>query len=195
VDVQAFLAALDTAQTTPPPAVALGGPEVGNTGEVVIHLTAGRYVLGCVRRGAEGRRHGSSGEARVLVVTAPVASGREVPPPATEEVGMVDFAYVGPDRWPAGSHMLRIENRGQQEHQLRLARLRRGTSLQDWMNAEEPEEHATAVAGIARLGPGAVAYLPVELSAGAYVAYCLIPDPASGVPHGEMGMVRAIQVE
>jgi uncharacterized cupredoxin-like copper-binding protein len=195
VALTAFLAALDTARTTPQPAVALGGPEVGNTGEVVIHLTAGRYVLGCVRRGAEGHRHASSGEARVLVVTAPLASGREVPPVATQEVGMVDFAYVGPERWPAGSHMLRVENRGQQEHQLRLARLRPGTSLQDWMNAEDPDEHATAVAGIARLGPGAVAYLPVELSAGAYLAYCLIQDPASGLPHVELGMVRAIRVE
>jgi len=195
-DPTAFVAALDTARATPQPAIALGGPEVGDTGEVVIQFTPGRYVLGCVRRGPEGHRHASTGEAKVLVVTdAPVASGREVPPPATQQLRMVDFAYVGPERWPAGSHMLRVENGGRQEHQLRLVRLRPGSSLQDWLSADDRDKIGTAVAGIARLGPGAVAYLPVELPAGAYVAYCLILDPASGRLHIELGMLRAIQVE
>jgi hypothetical protein len=194
-DVGTFLAALDTARTTPQAALAVGGPEVGDTGEVVVQLTAGRYVLGCVRRGADGHRHASTGEAKFLMVTAPLTSGREIPPAATQEVGMVDFAYVGPDRWPAGSHVLRVENRGRQEHQLRLARLHPRSSLQDWLESEDPDDHATAVAGVARLGPGAVAYLPVELPAGTYLAYCLIPDPASGSPHVEMGMLRVIHVE
>jgi hypothetical protein len=39
------------------------------------------------------------------------------------------------------------------------------------------------------------AYLPVDLVAGSYVIYCLIPDAASGRPHVELGMLRAIQVE
>lgn len=107
---------------------------------------------------------------------------------------MVDFAYVGEERWQAGPHVLRVENSGRQEHQLRLVRLPPGSSLQDWLNADDPGEVGTAVAGVARLGPGAVAYLPVELPAGAYVAYCLIPDAASGRPHVELGMLRAIQV-
>ena len=85
------------------------------------------------------------------MVTAPLASGREIPPAATQEVGMVDFAYVGPDRWPAGSHVLRVENRGRQEHQLRLARLHPRSSVQDWLESEDPNDHAAAVAGVARL--------------------------------------------
>jgi len=47
----------------------LRGPEVGDIGEVVIQFTPGRYVLGCVRRGREGHRHASTGEAKILVVT------------------------------------------------------------------------------------------------------------------------------
>jgi hypothetical protein len=90
--------------------------------------------------------------------------------------------------------MLRVENAGTQDHQLRLARLRSGASLQDWMKAPNPGLLAQAVAGVARMGPGAVAYLPVELSAGSYVAYCLVTDPASGREHVLMGMLRAIHV-
>jgi hypothetical protein len=62
------------------------------------------------------------------------------------------------------------------------------------MHAPDPSAVATPVAGVARMGPGAVTYLPVELSAGSYVAYCLVTDPASGREHVEMGMFRAIQV-
>ena len=164
----AFLSALDTASATPPPlALALGGPEVGDVGEVVVRLTPGRYVLGCVRRGSQGHRHASTGEAKLLVVTsAAVTLSRKSPPPATQQLRLVDFAYVGPDRWPAGSHLLRVENGGRQEHQLRLALLRPGASVQDWMKAAGSGAIATNVAGVARMGPGAVAYLPVELAAG-----------------------------
>jgi hypothetical protein len=196
-ELGAFLAALDTARGTPLPALALGGPEIGDTGEVVIQLTAGRYVLGCLVRGRDGHRHASTGEAKAIVVTeTSAASGLEAArPAATQDVGMVDFAYVGPERWSAGSHMLRVENRGRQDHQVRLARLRAGSALESWLHAGDPGTHATSVAGVARMGPGAVAYLPVELSRGTYVLYCLVPDAASGRPHVELGMFRAIQVE
>ncbi|MGH7696761.1 MAG: hypothetical protein ACRENH_17360 [Gemmatimonadaceae bacterium] len=96
----------------------------GDIGDVVVQLTSGRYVLGCVRRGWTGHRHASRGEAKVLVVT-----------------------------------------------------------------------NATPVAGVARLSPGGVAYLPVELTAGDYVVYCLITDPKSERRHVELGMFRAITVD
>ena len=194
-DLGAFLTALDTAAATPRGATALGGPEVGDTGEVVLQLTPGRYLFGCVRRAQNGHRHASLGETKVLLVTGgPVAAGRTSPPASTGELKLVDFAYLGPDTLPAGAHMLRVENAGTQDHQLRLARLRTGASVQDWMKAPNPNLVAPAVAGVARMGPGAVAYLPVELSVGTYVAYCLVTDPASGREHIQMGMLRTIQV-
>ena len=189
-----FLAVLDTANFTPPPTLALGGSEIGDSGDIVLQLTPGRYILACVVRDGDGHRHLSIGEAKTLVVTnAQVSAARDRPPVATQEVKMVDFAFVGPERWPAGSHMLRVPNEGRQDHVLILARLRPGSSLQDWMKA--PDDIATPVAGVARIGPGAVAYLPVELQAGAYVAYCLVTDPSTKRQHIELGMLRAIFVE
>jgi hypothetical protein len=107
---------------------------------------------------------------------------------------MVDFAYVGPEQWASGTQLLRIENTGRQDHQMRLVRLREGASLQDWMEAEDPDALATTVAGMARVGPGEVAYLPVTLTTGTYIATCLVADGATKRPHIELGMLRAIRV-
>lgn len=194
-DLKAFLSALDTGRATPKPAVAMGGPEVGDTGEVVVQLPVGRYLLACVRQSPDGRRHASAGEVKMLTVSKALAASRTVAPRATEQIRAVDFAYVGSERWQAGSHMLRIENAGRQDHQLRLVRLRAGSTLRDWVRTPAPGRHGVPVAGMARMSPGSVAYLPVDLERGTYVLHCLVTDTATGRPHVLLGMFRAIQVE
>jgi hypothetical protein len=194
-DMKAFLAALDTGRATPKPAIAMGGPEVGDTGEVVVQLPPGRYVLACVRQGAGNRRHASLGEAKLLIVSKRLAASPNPPPRATQQIRTVDFAYVGADRWTAGPQMLRVENAGRQDHQLRLIRLRPGSTLQDWVKASNPGRHGVAVAGVARLSPGSVAFLPVDVERGTYVLTCLVSDTASGRPHMALGMFREIHVE
>lgn len=195
-----FVAALDTAAATaaatPSAATAVGGFEGGASGDVVVHLTPGAYVLACVRRGDDGHRHAHRGESTTLTVRSASAADSTFasPPPSMQSINMVDFAYVGPDQWTRGAQFLRIENTGQQDHQLRLARLRDGATLQAWMTADDPATVATVVAGMARVGPGEVAYLPVDLTPGAYVAYCLVPDAKSRQPHVELGMLRQILV-
>lgn len=191
-----FIAALDTAPATPRSGQAIGGPEVGTSGDVVLHLAPGVYVLACVRRGANGHRHAHGGEFARLVVQPlrPADSVFASPPPSVHTIRMVDFAYLGPERWTRGAQILRIENTGKQDHQVRLVRLREGASLRAWMTADDPDTVATPFAGMARVGPGEVAYLPVDLVPGAYVAYCLIADAITRRPHLELGMVRLIQV-
>jgi hypothetical protein len=75
-----------------------------------------------------------------------------------------------------------------------LARLREGASLQAWMQADDPDTVATTVAGMARLGPGEVAYLPVNLTPGTYIEYCLVTDAITKRAHIELGMLREIHV-
>ncbi|MEO7822491.1 MAG: hypothetical protein ABIS15_02710 [Gemmatimonadaceae bacterium] len=55
--------------------------------------------------------------------------------------------------------------------------------------------HGEAVVGVARIGPGQVAYLPMFLEPGSYLATCLVQDPRTKTAHIEMGMFKAIQVE
>lgn len=188
-DPERFLQALDTASTTPLSALALGGPEVGDTGVVLIRFAPGAYVFGCVRRGPSGHRHAFEGEARLVMVSGEESAEM---PRASDTVRMTDFAYNTSGSWPAGPNMLRIENAGAQDHQVRLARLHDGASLRDWLDAEG--RLGTDLVGVARMGTGAVTFLPVDLQAGAYVLYCLIPDPGSGEPHIALGMLKSIRV-
>ena len=195
-DVAAFIAALDTTPSTPSPGVALGGPEVGAHGDAIVHLAPGVYVLACVRRGDDGHRHASAGEARTFYTRVATAADTAFasPPTSMQSVQLIDFAYVGADHWTAGTQLLRIENTGKQDHQLRLARLNQGATLQAWATADDPSTVATTIVGMARLGPGEVAYLPVDLTPGSYIAYCLVADATTKKPHVEMGMMREIQV-
>jgi hypothetical protein len=125
-EIASFLAALDTLPTTPQPGVAMGGPEIGAIGDVVVRFTPGRYVLGCVRRGPDDHRHASKGEATtLLVVASPVDSIAAAVPRDTQEVRMADFAYLASETSATGSHMLRVENTGRQDHQMRIVRLRK----------------------------------------------------------------------
>ncbi len=188
----AVLAALDGTGADPSVALAIGGPEVGDTGEAILDFTPGRYLLACVSRGEDGHRHLAAGEARLLVATAaPPAPA----PSGTVRLELRDFAYGGPDRWPAGPARLEIVNLGRQDHQVRIAHLKEGVSIRDWLHADDPGDVALTEVGMARMGPGTTAFLDVQLARGAYVLYCLVADPASGRQHVDLGMVRPMQVD
>lgn len=189
-------AALDTARATPAGALSLGGPEgpnrLGDTSEVIVRLTPGRHVLVCLMRNRDGHRHTSEGEWHELLVT-----GGSMPagdPVATVAVTMLDFAFAGPAEWAQGDHLVRAANDGAQDHLFILHRLNDGVTLKQWLDAEKPGQLSQRVGGLARTGPGQVAYFPATLSTGTYALVCLIPDPASGRPHAELGMFREIRV-
>lgn len=194
--VTAFIATLDTALATPRPGVAMGGPEVGTRGDVIVHFVPGVYVLACIRRGENGHRHAVTGEHSVLLVPSavPADSALASAPVGSQTVRMGDFAFTGSEAWTAGAQLLQIVNIGEQDHQLRLARLRDGATLQSWMSADDPGTVATTITGIARMSAGETAYLPVDLEPGTYVAYCLVTDTGTKHSHAEMGMVREIHV-
>lgn len=189
--IASLVAALDTAADTPSQARALGGPESGDSGEVVLDLAPGQYVFTCLSRGDEGHRHGSTGER--LVVTVPTSSSARAAEPATSDsVLLNDFAYSAHERWPAGTHLLRVVNRGTHDHQMRIVRLDDGVTMRQWL---EEQGGAASVAGVARMGPGVTTLLPVTVSPGHYVLHCLLTDPGTGKLHVMLGMLREVVVE
>jgi hypothetical protein len=194
-DVERFVVDLDSAPNTPAPFVALGGPEIGATGEVHIEVTPGQYVLACVARAEDGHRHARNGEVRTVVAVASRADSARTAPSASINVDMVDFAYTGNERWPSGSQVLHVRNNGAQDHQLRLARLNDGVTLRQVMDAENPMALMRDIAGVARMSASQHAYLPVDLAPGTYLLSCLVTDPNTRRPHVDLGMLRVVTVE
>ena len=191
-NLAAFLADLDTAAATPEGALSLGGRIAADSGEIIVDLAPGRYVVTCLTKDDGGHRHGIAGESRLLVVTrarAPTSPR----PRASVSMRMTVFAYVGPDRWPAGSYLVRVENVGRQDHQFRISRLPQGVTPAAVVRSADPRQLLTPVNGIGRMGPG-VAYLPVRLAPGSYMLFCLVHDPATGQTHNKLGMYRLIEV-
>jgi hypothetical protein len=194
LDLEAFAQALDTAITTPAPAVARGGSESPVSPEeetsLVLHLEPGRYVWASMTRAANRRRYVTNGVWREFRVTAD-SNGADAPKP-TAELALVDFAFVGADTLDEGVHRIRVTNEGRQDHLLLLHRLGEGVAFADFLADEDAP--STRVGGVSRLGPDQEVHLDLDLEPGRYVAACLIPDPVSRRAHAEMGMVREIVV-
>ncbi len=194
LDLEAFARALDTAVTTPAPAVARGGSESpvspAEETSLVLHLEPGRYVWASMTRAANRRRYVTNGVWREFRATAD-SNGADAPKPTTT-LELVDFAFVGADTLDEGVHRIRVTNEGRQDHLLVLHRMGEGVSFAEWLKDEDAP--ATRVGGVSRLGPGQEIHLDLDLEPGRYVAGCLIPDPVSGRAHAEMGMVREVVV-
>jgi hypothetical protein len=155
-----------------------------------------------MERGTSSSRSGSptavpwrarNAEASVVVVAG---EPEGVMPTATDTVSMTDFAYhlAADATWRAGSRLMRVENAGAQDHQVRIVRLNRGATVRAWLDAERKGTLVKEVTGVARLGPGGAAYLRLDLEPGVYLLTCLITDPRSGEPHVALGMFKPITV-
>jgi hypothetical protein len=189
---------MDTLAATPAPVRALGGPEGvdgGVTADITLHrLAPGEYLIGCVMRGESGHRHLAEGEWQRLVVVPAAPEAPMAAPATTIDVGMGEFAFVTTEEWPAGPQLIALHNSGTQDHLMLLDRLYPGKTLADYMVAEDTIVVGDPLGGVARLGPGETVYYPIVLTPGTYVLSCLIADPASRLPHAEMGMIRTVVV-
>lgn len=194
LDLLTLAALLDTAQHSPPGAVARGGLESprrpGDTASVLMPFAPGRYVWASLTRAPNGKRHVTNGMWRSLTVTGD-SSGAPTPTP-TVAVRLVDHAFVTDDTWPSGRIRVAITNDGTQDHILNLMRMKGDQTLTEYLDKPGRSER---IGGISRLGPGQVVQLELNLEPGRYVALCLIRDPGTGRMHLELGMARIITVE
>lgn len=190
-DPAAFVAAFDTARGTPKGAVALGGPDGAST-EAIINLPAGRILFACPHRHTTGRRHATVGEWQVVTVER---APRNLPAPtAGISVEAMDFAFSAPSDWPRGPSLIELSNKGKHDHLLLIAKLKPGIDLAAYTAAKDVKTVSEPAVGVARLGPGQRAFVPVTLTRGHYIIFCRIVDETTQRRHDELGMMREIVV-
>jgi len=126
----------------------------------------------------------------------------EAPEGAAEaNVGLVEFAF-NLDRlsFPAGDVTFQASDDGKQMHEMGIVKLPEGVTLQQALEAEDPEGTlgVTDVAFFAPIDPGDQATWTVtDLEPGRYAYACFIPDEddPEGTPHALKGMVGEFTVQ
>jgi hypothetical protein len=175
-----------------------GAPNPSRSDEVTLNLTPGQYAIACFIASADGVPHLAKGMLKPLTVTAVDAQPEIDAPQSAGTLNMRDFSFDIPDTLPAGTNTFTVVNAGPQLHELNILKLAPGASiadLQGWQPERGTQPPFEAVGGMNGMSQGESHYMTVNLEPGTYVAICNIPDPASGVPHARLGMVRQFSVQ
>lgn len=112
---------------------------------------------------------------------------------------MVDFGYGLPLTVSAGESVWRIENAGQQWHELAIAPVEAGTSLEDVqaLLAQGEESGLQQLPVLMPMDSGESVYVSVALEPGTYAIICNLPDLMNMDEmhtHYELGMIQLVTV-
>jgi autotransporter-associated beta strand protein len=199
--VDDLVAALQQDPVRPAWARLYGGPNPpapGQASEAMVNLEPGRYALVDTVPDKTGTPHVHHGMAKGLTVTP--AEGAAPEPAADVTIDMLDFSYTLSQPLAAGKQVIRVNNQGQQPHEIFLARLAPGKGVNDLLASLAPDAPAGAIdwqalGGVSVIESGAHAYFTVDLEAGRYALVCFAPEHGSGVPHFMMGMAQEITIQ
>ena len=121
-----------------------------------------------------------------------------VSPPSVATFSAWDHGFDGPDTIPAGQITIRLQNRGQEPHQLQLLKLDQGKSSADLAAALQAgggvvPAWAKHMGGPNGIGSGDASEATVFLEPGSYVIICGIPTK-NHQTHAALGMQKALHV-
>lgn len=124
----------------------------------------------------------------------------ETPEGATEvELGLVEFAFnLTQLSYPAGDVAFQARNDGQQPHEMGIAKVPEGISLEELLQVDLAEVDAEEIAFFFPIEPGTEAtWTVLDLEPGRYAYACFVPDAndPEGTPHALKGMVGEFTVE
>ncbi|MBN1965350.1 MAG: hypothetical protein JW910_11945 [Anaerolineae bacterium] len=216
VTLDDFFAALDAGgpDAALPLVSLLGGTEIApqRSFEIIFDLRAGTHVIIDINQVPP-----------LLTVFAAADMGETemvAAPAADANIGLVDFAFGMPEEIEAGAHLWRIENFGQQWHEMAVFRLADGITPEDALGmlmAMPPgpdavpensasEDTAADDAGAmappfemtffwAPIFPQEHAWVSLDLEPGTYLVVCFLPDLMDGeMNHLAHGMVHTLVV-
>ena len=197
-DFQAGLAAAMKNSTPPPPWMGFaGGPNavtLGDTGVATQMLEPGSYVFVCWIPSLDGVPHVMKGMLHPLLVT-PGARAPAAAEPATDlTIKLTDYDFQLSQPLTAGKHVVRVENTGAQAHEIVIAALSAGKTLQDFIAWEAGGEKGPLPTGDTTLDVGGHSQFAATFAPGSYLLLCFWPDAKDGKPHIMHGMAKQITV-
>ncbi len=174
-----------------------GGPNTAGpagTASAMVFLDAGSYALICIIPSADGVPHFQKGMARALTVTSKTTAAVE--PVGDVTISQSDFHFDVSGSLTPGTHIIRIENAGGQQHEAVLVKLAEGVTAEEYLGAAPDSTPPLGVhlGGITGILPTERNFVSVDLEKGNYALYCFLTDPASGAPHFVLGMMQEFTV-
>lgn len=182
-------------------AVLEGGPAgtvPGSQSNATLVLEPGSYAVVCVIPSADGVAHFAKGMMEAVEVVPESRTVESPEPEADLTVKLVDYDFRLPESVSAGRHVVRVDNAGDEPHELVVWRLPPGKSLADllsWVDgglAGPPP--GKPIGGLSPVKAGGHGYFVTDLPAGDYALICFVPDDEDGKPHFAHGMAKQITV-
>jgi hypothetical protein len=175
-----------------------GGPNAvlpGHAQTTYENLAAGHYLLLCfVPDPKTGMPHFAMGMYAPFTVVGSARTGSLRTEQAVSSVDPFRFSI------PASLHsgdVVRFDNHSKMDvHEFSIGRLHPGKTVQDvitWAKKGGPPPY-DEMGGAGAVNPGGREWFTVNVRPGSYVAFCLVPDDETGLPHAAMGMVAAFRV-
>ncbi|MFO7293945.1 MAG: hypothetical protein FWJ92_09940 [Actinomycetes bacterium] len=159
----------------------------------IVDLEPGQYAVLCFVPGPDGSPHLMHG----MVAPLYVSEGNPVEPIRADiRIELLDYGFEVPEVIP-GDAILEVTNRALAEpHEMMIARLEDGATIDQVYRALEAGEEIPAVAlgGAQALDPARSQLVQLDLEPGDYVIWCQIPSP-DGQPHVMKGMIAQVTVE
>jgi len=170
----------------------------GFSGEATVNLDPGLYAFICVIPTPSDRTpHVLKGMIKPLIVTP--ASTTAAPPETRGTITLKDFTIDIPDVVPTGPATYHVVNEGPgQGHELAIVKLNPGVTADDARDAimkPAGPPPFSAVGGFQSVSVGGDGYVTLNLEPGEYAAICRVSDPASGLSHVHLGMIKGFHVE
>lgn len=174
-------------------------PDPGTSSTATVYLEPGNYVLLSWIPDKQGVPHFARGMIKALSV---IETEEPPAPEPTADVTLdfVDFSYVLSEPLASGLQTIRVNNQGSHPHEVWIAKLNEGKTVQDLFAALAPDAAPEAwqfngIGGITEIEPDTHAYFEVDLEPGRYALLCFVFDHDQHTAHAAMGMVQEFTVE
>lgn len=177
----------------------MGGPNApvpGVEANATMMLEPGNYALICFVD-VDGPPHFTKGMVRALRVE-PARTAVESSVKADATLDLFDYNFKLSAPITAGTRTIKVNNIGQQHHEIELVQLAPGASVSDlmkWMEKRQGPPPGKALGGIAGMEPGLTQYFTAGFTPGDYALICFLPDAKDGKPHFVHGMVQQLTVK
>lgn len=167
----------------------------GQTNRAVVDLAAGLYLVA------------DDFVQPFLVLPVGNATPAAVPTPTADgKVSLFEYSFKFPATIAPGRHVWQVTNAGREVHELMLAKVPDGTTVEQIASLVNAKSGGTTPAagglsrgdlvpagGIGMLSPGAVGWTEVNLEPGTYAALCFAFGPDL-IPHVMKGMIAVFTV-